>query len=92
MFEFECVIITRYTMHLLWRYNDNYTRLCADVRVDWIHGTVYILLALNEQEVRWYWCMLEFECDMCHLLLGIRCTYYDTIAIAHSPALQLQWQ
>ena len=46
---------------LLFNYNGNDTRLCADVDVDWIWNG--IILALDEQKVRcWFKSMSEFEC------------------------------
>ena len=45
------------------------------------------MLTLNEQEVRWYWWMFEFECVIAWYTM-----HHATIAITHSPAIQLQWQ
>ena len=46
-----------------------------------------IVLAFNEQQVCWYWCMFEFECVIAWYTM-----HHDTIAIAHPPAIQLQWE
>ena len=47
----------------------------------------YIVLALDEQKVRWYLGMFEFECVIVWYTL-----HHDTITIEHSTATQLQWQ
>ena len=65
---------------LLFNYND--IRTCADV--NWIWNG--IVLALDEQEVRWYWCIFEFEC-----LIALYTVHHNIIAIAYSRAIQLQW-
>ena len=44
-----------------------------------------IVLDLDEQSVRWYWCMVEFECGITWCTM-----HHDTIAIA--MANTLQWQ
>ena len=46
----------------------------------------FIVLALDEQTVRWYWCMFEFECVIVWYTL-----HHDTITITYSRATQLQW-
>ena len=59
----DALYITPSQLHtrlLLFKYTDNDIRLLADV--DWMYGTVRIVLAFDEQNVRWYWCMFEFEC------------------------------
>ena len=43
-----------------------------------------IILTLDEQTVRWYWCMFEFECAIAWYTM-----HHDTIAIAHPPAIQI---
>ena len=48
----------------------------------------YIVLALDEQKVRWYLGMFEFEC----VIAWYTTLHHDTITIEHSPAIQLQWQ
>ena len=46
-----------------------------------------VVLALDEQLVRWYWYMFEFECVITWYTM-----HHNAIAIAYSPAIQLQWQ
>ena len=57
------------------------------VRWCWSHIWNGIVLAFNEQDVRWYWCMFEFECVIAWYTMP-----HDTITTALSPAIQLQWQ
>ena len=89
MFEFECVM-TWYTTHydtitiahspaMQTHYNGNDIRLCADA---WLNIWNGIVLVLNEQKVRWYWCIFEFECAITWCKMR-----YDTITIAHSPTI-----
>ena len=47
----------------------------------------YIVLALDEQQVRWHLGMFELECVIAWYTL-----HHDTITIEHSPDIQLQWQ
>ena len=39
------------------------------VRLSWLNVWNGVVLALNEQLVRLYWCVLEFEGD-----IGVRCS------------------
>ena len=45
------------------------------------------MLAVDEQEVRWYWCMFEFE-----YAIALYTMHHETITIAHLLAIKLQWQ
>ena len=66
-----------YDAHRNWtcNYNDNDVRLCADV--DWIWNGV--MMAVDEQEVRWYWCMFQFEYAIVSYTM-----HHETIASTHS--------
>ena len=76
---------TPFLILLSFNYNNNNKWLCADVNVDIWNA---VLLTLDEQLVRWYnKCMFEFECVITWYTM-----HHDTIAIAHSRAIQLQWQ
>ena len=56
----------------------------VDVDVDRIWRA--IVLALDEQQVRWYWCMVEFKC----VITWCTMMRYDTIAIiVHSCAVRM---
>ena len=57
------------------------------IDVDWMHGTVYILLALDEKRVRWYYCMFKLTVP----LIVWYTMHYDTMQL-NSPATQLQRQ
>ena len=91
MFEFEYVIIL-YAMHydtiaiaseLQWQWN-TVLRWCWL----WLNLWDGVTLPLDEQQVRWYWCISEFEC----VITWYTMDYYDTIAIiANSPAIKIQW-
>ena len=44
------------------------------------------MLGLDEQDVRWYWCMFEFECGLaCYTM------HHETIAISYSRAIQIHY-
>ena len=45
------------------------------------------IVLLDEQQVRWYWCMFEFECVIAWYTM-----HHNAIAIAHPSAIQLQLQ
>ena len=44
-----------------------------------------VMLILDEQRVRWYSCMFEFEC-----IIAWYTMHHDTNAFAHSPTIQQQ--
>ena len=50
-----------------------------------------MMLALDEQYVRWYWCMFEFECVITWYVYGIRCNLKPSATIVHSPAMQTHY-
>ena len=70
----------------------HWSRGCTDVDFDWIRIHILciwngIVLALDEQGVRWYWCIFEFECVITWCIKR-----HDTITITHFLVIQLQWQ
>ena len=70
---------------LLFKYNANDIR--PALRWCWLNIWICIVLALDEQLVSWCWCTFEFECIITCCTIN-----HGTNAIAHSPAIQLQWQ
>ena len=56
--------MTRSQLHTRLSFNENggdiYIRLCADINIGFIWNV--IVLVLDEQEVRWYWCIFETKC------------------------------
>ena len=66
--------------HLLFNCNDNDIWLCADV--DWIYGTVSY----------WFWTNRTYVGIGACLNSNVYTMHHDAIVIAHSPAIQLQWQ
>ena len=92
IFEFECVI-TYFAYDELWHHH-NCTLACYANTLQWRQLTTVcrywcwlniwrgILLALTKQEVRWYWCMFQFECVIVWYIMQ-----HETIIIEYSSAI-----
>ena len=93
IFESECVFTwctlrhevhyrdyTHHAIQIQWQWH-------AALRWCWLNIWNGVVLVLDEQYVRWYWCMFEFKCVITWYTM-----HYNTITIAHSPTIQLQWQ
>ena len=78
-----------YTRPLI-NYNDNDIQYSALHRCwYWLNTWNGVVLDKREQEVRWYWCLLEFECVIC-LVHDAFCLPPSPF-IAHAPFVFIIW-
>ena len=83
-------IITSSQLHtrLLFNYNANDIRLCADVDDDWMYIMDVVILTLDKQKVRCYWFMFELECVIIWCMIHARYHHHNCTLTCYSYTLQ----